>query len=178
MTSIETIAIPTITLCGCRGYGYGQRGFRHERTRADLADAGRDAVHRTAGCDGYRGRSRRRDGNRERLRYGLQLRASAASVARLIRNHTLHLDSGHIEAGAYLRNANKRELGSKHGDSRNARRIAETLRNVHNVLERRSGRACRKRGGNDRRLDFVATHKFGVLVWPPTNRRYLPCRWP
>lgn len=156
MTSIETIATPTITLCRC--YGYGQRGFRHERARADLAIAGSDVVHRAAGCDGYRGRSRRRDGNRERLRYGLQLRASAAAIARLIRNSARHLDSGHIEAGAYLRNADQRELGSEHGDARNARGEAETLRDIHNVLERRSGGACRKRGGDDRRLDFVATH--------------------
>lgn len=165
ITIIETIANATI-LCGRSGYGYGDRCFRNKRSRACLAGTCRHIVHGAA-CSNRHHRSRSRsDRNRERLRDGLRLGASTSSVARDIRDDTLYLDRGHVYAGANLRNTYQRELGCEYRNLIHTRGVTQPLRDIHGVLIRRGGRSCRKRGGDNRRLNFVATHIIGVLIWP------------
>lgn len=170
--TIVSRAIHSIPLrcwgCG-RCHRYGDRRLRYECPAARLACRCRHSIHCGPLLDSYGGCRRRLNGNREVLRKGLLLGASATAVTRDVGDDPLDVDGGHISPCSNLGQRFERELRIEHRSVVCARRIAKTLGDVHLIKVRRSHRSGCQNGCNNSRLNFVTAHKMSnYLVLPPT----------
>lgn len=169
--TIANRAIHSIPLrcwgCG-RRHRYRKRRFRYECPAARLAGGRRYGIHRGSLLDGYGGCRRRLNGNREVLRKGLLLGASATAVTRDVGDDPLDVDGGHISPCSNLGQRFERELRIEHRSVVCTRREAKPLGDVDLVEVRRSHRSGSQYGRNNCRLNFVTAHKMdNYLVLPP-----------